>query len=68
METYIKAAEDLDSVNTHFIPLLLDAMLGDYNRNIAVAREPEVLHLMAVIVGRLGVRFFAAGCVYLFST
>ncbi|KAJ7821373.1 CRM1 C terminal-domain-containing protein [Mycena olivaceomarginata] len=54
METYIKAAEDLDSVNTHFIPLLLDAMLGDYNRNIAVAREPEVLHLMAVIVGRLG--------------
>ncbi|KAF7345640.1 Importin N-terminal domain-containing protein [Mycena venus] len=54
METYIKAAEDLDAVNTHFIPLLLDAMLGDYNRNIPIAREPEVLHLMSVIVGRLG--------------
>ncbi|KAF8210814.1 CRM1 C terminal-domain-containing protein [Mycena galopus ATCC 62051] len=54
METYIKAAEDLDSVNTHFIPLMLDAMLGDYNRNIPIARESEVLHLMAVIVGRLG--------------
>ncbi|KAJ6461176.1 CRM1 C terminal-domain-containing protein [Mycena vitilis] len=54
METYIKAAEDLDTVNTHFIPLLLDAVLGDYSRNIPIAREPEVLHLMAVIVGRLG--------------
>ncbi|KAJ7777019.1 CRM1 C terminal-domain-containing protein [Mycena metata] len=54
METYIKAAEDLDTVNANFMPLLLDAMLGDYNRNIAIAREPEVLHLMAVIVGRLG--------------
>ncbi|KAJ7125789.1 CRM1 C terminal-domain-containing protein [Mycena crocata] len=54
METYIKAAEDLDTVNTNFMPLLLDAMLGDYNRNIPIAREPEVLHLMAVIVGRLG--------------
>ncbi|KAJ7880171.1 CRM1 C terminal-domain-containing protein [Mycena leptocephala] len=54
METYIKAAEDLDTVNTHFIPLLLDAVLGDYNRNIPIAREPEVLHLMSVIVSRLG--------------
>ncbi|KAF7371257.1 hypothetical protein MSAN_00761500 [Mycena sanguinolenta] len=54
METYIKAAEDLESVNTHFIPLMLDAMLGDYSRNIPIARESEVLHLMAVIVGRLG--------------
>jgi exportin-1 len=54
-------------VNTHFIPLLLDAMLGDYNRNIAVAREPEVLHLMAVIVGRLGVRFFLPLVVFIYS-
>ncbi|KAJ6606940.1 CRM1 C terminal-domain-containing protein [Mycena sp. CBHHK59/15] len=54
METYIKAAEDLEAVNANFMPLLLDAMLGDYNRNVPIAREPEVLHLMAVIVGRLG--------------
>ncbi|KAJ7613138.1 CRM1 C terminal-domain-containing protein [Roridomyces roridus] len=54
METYIKAAEDLDNVNADFMPLLLDAILGDYNRNIAVAREAEVLHLMSVIVSRLG--------------
>ncbi|KAJ7483576.1 CRM1 C terminal-domain-containing protein [Mycena latifolia] len=54
METYIRAAEDLETVNANFMPLLLDAMLGDYNRNIPIAREPEVLHLMAVIIGRLG--------------
>ncbi|KAJ7693168.1 CRM1 C terminal-domain-containing protein [Mycena rosella] len=54
METYIKAAEDLETVNANFMPLLLDAMLGDYNRNIPIAREPEVLHLMAVIISRLG--------------
>ncbi|KAJ7498254.1 CRM1 C terminal-domain-containing protein [Mycena galericulata] len=54
METYVKAAEDLDTVNTNFMPLLLDAILGDYTRNIPIAREPEVLHLMSVIVGRLG--------------
>ncbi|KAJ7088867.1 CRM1 C terminal-domain-containing protein [Mycena belliarum] len=54
METYIKAAEDLETVNANFIPLLLDAMLGDYTLNVPIAREPEVLHLMAVIVGRLG--------------
>jgi hypothetical protein len=63
METYIKAAEDLDTVNTHFIPLLLDAVLGDYNRNIPIAREPEVLHLMSVIVSRLGV-CLSIGCIF----
>jgi len=54
METYIRAAEDLENVNANFMPLLLDAMLGDYNRNTPVAREAEVLHLMAVIIKRLG--------------
>ncbi|KAF7294937.1 Importin N-terminal domain-containing protein [Mycena indigotica] len=53
METYIQAASDLENVNTNFIPLLLDAILGDYNSNIPVAREAEVLHLMAVIVKRM---------------
>ncbi|KAJ7676263.1 hypothetical protein B0H17DRAFT_1139984 [Mycena rosella] len=36
LETYIKAAEDLETVNANFIPLLLDAMLGDYNRDIPI--------------------------------
>ncbi|KAJ7738510.1 CRM1 C terminal-domain-containing protein [Mycena maculata] len=54
METYIKKAEDLDAVNINFIPPLLDAILGDYSRNVAAARDAEVLNVMATITGRLG--------------
>jgi len=56
METYVKKAEDLEAVNTNFIPPLLDAILGDYNRNVPTARDAEVLNVMATITGRLGVR------------
>ncbi|KAF8810133.1 hypothetical protein BYT27DRAFT_7187000 [Phlegmacium glaucopus] len=54
METYIKKAEDLDAVNTNFMPPLLDAILGDYNRNVPSSRDAEVLNVMATIVVRLG--------------
>ena len=56
METYIKKAEDLDAVNANFMPPLLDAILGDYNRNVPPARDAEVLNTMATITTRLGVR------------
>ncbi|KAI6099888.1 armadillo-type protein [Pisolithus croceorrhizus] len=39
--------EILKPVNTNFMPPLLDAILGDYNRN-------EVLNVMATITARLG--------------
>ncbi|TEB36228.1 hypothetical protein FA13DRAFT_1810834 [Coprinellus micaceus] len=54
METYIKKAEDLESVNGNFMPPLLDAILGDYNRNVPAARDAEVLNVMATILARLG--------------
>ncbi|TFK42998.1 CRM1 C terminal-domain-containing protein [Crucibulum laeve] len=54
METYIKKAEDLEAVNTNFMPPLLDAILGDYNRNVPSARDAEVLNVMATIINRLG--------------
>ncbi|KAH7924554.1 hypothetical protein BV22DRAFT_1012975 [Leucogyrophana mollusca] len=54
METYIKKAEDLEAVNTNFMPPLLDAMLGDYSRNVPTARDAEVLNVMATITSRLG--------------
>jgi len=54
METYIRKAEDLEAVNTNFIPPLLDAILGDYTRNVPTARDAEVLNVMATITGRLG--------------
>ena len=54
METYVKKAEDLESVNSNFMPPLLDAILGDYNRNVPAARDAEVLNVMATIIARLG--------------
>lgn len=55
VETYVKKAEDLEGVNANLIPGLLDAILGDYNANVPAARDAEVLNVMAVIVGKLGV-------------
>ena len=55
METFIRKAEDLETVNNNFMPPLLDAILGDYNRNVPAARDAEVLNVMATIIGRLGV-------------
>jgi exportin-1 len=39
----------------NLIPGLLDAILGDYTRNVPAARDAEVLNVMAVIVSKLGV-------------
>jgi len=54
-------AEDLDGVNVNLIPGLLDAILGDYTRNVPAARDAEVLNVMAVIVSKLGVSLFSFG-------
>ncbi|KAG8900433.1 Karyopherin transporter [Tulasnella sp. 403] len=54
VETYIKKAEDLDTINEKLIPHLLEAVLGDYNRNVPAARDAEVLNVMATIMNRMG--------------
>ncbi|BEI79661.1 hypothetical protein CcaverHIS002_0101900 [Cutaneotrichosporon cavernicola] len=53
VETYVRKAEDLDGVKQNLIPGLLDAILGDYNRNVPAARDAEVLNVMATIVSKL---------------
>ncbi|KDN42106.1 hypothetical protein RSAG8_06964, partial [Rhizoctonia solani AG-8 WAC10335] len=53
METYVKKAEDLDTLYANFIPPLLEAVLGDYNMNVPHARDAEVLNVMATITSRL---------------
>lgn len=55
VETYIRKAEDLEAVNNSTIPPLLDAILGDYHRNVPEARDAEVLNVMSTITSRLGV-------------
>ena len=48
-------------VRDHFLPPLLDAILGDYYRNVPQAREPEVLGTVTAIVDKLEVSGQASG-------
>lgn len=57
METFIKQSDDLETINNNLIPPLLDAILGDYNRNVPAARDAEVLNVMSTITIKLGVRY-----------
>jgi exportin-1 len=57
METFIKQSDDLETINNNLIPPLLDAILGDYNRNVPTARDAEVLNVMSTITIKLGVRY-----------
>jgi exportin-1 len=41
------------AVSQGFIPPVLDPILGDYRRNIAGARDPEVLKLFSTVVEKL---------------
>ena len=44
---------DPQAVASGFIPPVLDPILGDYKRNIAGARDPEVLNLFTTVVEKL---------------
>lgn len=55
VETYIAKAEDLESVNDSMVPALFEAILDDYTRNVASARDAEVLNVTTAIVNRLQV-------------
>lgn len=52
---WVRNSNDPQMVAENFVPPLLDAVLLDYQRNVAQAREPEVLSTMAVIVNKLEV-------------
>ena len=49
-------------VREHFLPPLLDAILGDYRRNVPEAREPEVLSTVSAIVDKLEVSLSLRDC------
>ncbi len=53
---------DLDSLVKNFVPALIDPVLGDYVRNVANARDAEVLSLFATIINKIGGR-----CVCMFA-
>ncbi|KAF9365366.1 Karyopherin transporter [Mortierella sp. NVP85] len=54
IETYISKADDLTEVTQKIIPGVLEAVLGDYQRNVEPARDAEVLSVMSTIVSKLG--------------
>lgn len=51
--SWVSKSTDCEMVVENFIPPLLDAVLLDYQKNIAEAREAEVLSAMATIVNKL---------------
>ncbi|KAF7295071.1 Importin N-terminal domain-containing protein [Mycena indigotica] len=53
MDTHVNKAVDLESMNANFMPPLLEAILGDYSRNVPAARDAEVLNVMASITSCL---------------
>uniref|UniRef100_A0A7S4MSJ1 Exportin-1 n=2 Tax=Vannella robusta TaxID=1487602 RepID=A0A7S4MSJ1_9EUKA len=50
---FISNTDDRQLLLQEFVPLLLEAVLGDYQSNIPDARDPEVLSLMTAIVTKL---------------
>jgi exportin-1 len=57
IQTYIMKAEELQVVVENLVPPLMDAVLGDYHRNVEPARDAEVLTAMTSTVQKLGVCF-----------
>jgi exportin-1 len=53
IEKFVTKSEDPSTVAQNFIPPLLVPVLGDYQRNIPDARDPEVLSLMATAINKL---------------
>eukprot|EP01133_Synstelium_polycarpum_P003998 gene3998-4628_t len=53
LETFIDKSDDKLMIHRNFIQPLLEAVLGDYQTNVPETRDPEVLSLMAVIIGSL---------------
>ena len=56
INTYVERADDLEMVHNTLVPQLLEAVLVDYKRNVADAREPQVLEVMSTIINKLHVR------------
>ncbi|KAH6809753.1 exportin 1A [Perilla frutescens var. frutescens] len=51
-ETFSDKAEDQQHIGKHFVPPMMDHVLGDYARNLPDARESEVLSLFATIINK----------------
>lgn len=53
IQTYIENCENFTVFNQRFLPSL-QTLVNDYQQNDPQARDPEVLHLFATTIKRLG--------------
>eukprot|EP00241_Pyramimonas_parkeae_P000677 CAMPEP_0114249878 /NCGR_PEP_ID=MMETSP0058-20121206/14395_1 /TAXON_ID=36894 /ORGANISM="Pyramimonas parkeae, CCMP726" /LENGTH=1067 /DNA_ID=CAMNT_0001363489 /DNA_START=188 /DNA_END=3391 /DNA_ORIENTATION=+ len=53
IEVFVMKTEDPDLVCSQMVPAMMDPILGDYVRNVADARDPEVLSLFAAIFNKV---------------
>ncbi|XP_010930169.1 protein EXPORTIN 1A isoform X1 [Elaeis guineensis] len=52
IEMFVDKAEDQPQIVKHFVPRMMNHILGDYARNLPDARESEVLSLFATIINK----------------
>jgi len=54
LRRHVRKCEDVEQLNSTLVPPLLEAILSDYQANLAAARDAEVLNVLTTIVTRLG--------------
>lgn len=54
IETYVDKSDDFEMVRNNIVPPLLEAVLGDYQRNVPNARDAEVLKVISALITKLG--------------
>ncbi|KAK3239812.1 Exportin-1, partial [Cymbomonas tetramitiformis] len=54
IETFVDKTDDPKLLATQLVPSMLDPILGDYQRNVADARDAEVLSLFTAIFNKVG--------------
>jgi exportin-1 len=55
VDTYVACAKDLTAVNDNMVGPFFEAVLSDYRQGVDIAKDAEVLSVLATMVGKLGV-------------
>ncbi|KAI9320987.1 nuclear export factor CRM1 [Dichotomocladium elegans] len=53
IDAYLECAEDMTQINNHMVTPFFEAVLGDYRNSVEVARDAEVLNVLATMVNKL---------------
>ena len=53
VQAFVEHCDDPRTVCEHFVPPLMEPVLGDYQRSVASCREAVVLSLMATLISKL---------------